>query len=119
MISIRLGTSAFTASGWPGVFYPPRMRPRDYLTYYTTKFDTVEIDSTYYSIPSPSVVTGWAAKTPPGFQLSAKVPQIITHEKCMVDCDLELKTFVNRMSIMGDKLGPLLLQFPYFNQKAL
>jgi uncharacterized protein YecE (DUF72 family) len=118
VMSIRLGTSAFTAAGWPGTFYPPRMQPREYLTYYATKFDTLEIDSTYHSTPSPSVVTGWANKTPPGFLLAAKVPQVITHEKCMVDCDLELNTFVDRMSIMGEKLGPLLLQFPYFNQKA-
>jgi uncharacterized protein YecE (DUF72 family) len=118
MSSIYLGTSAFTAAGWSGTFYPPRMQPRDYLAYYATKFDTLEIDSTYYSTPSPSVVTGWAAKTPPGFLLSAKIPQVITHDKCLVDCDLELKTFVDRMSIMGEKLGPLLLQFPYFNQNA-
>jgi uncharacterized protein YecE (DUF72 family) len=119
MTPIRLGTSAFTAAGWEGGnFYPAKMQPRDFLTYYATKFNTVEVDSTYYSIPSPTVVAGWANKTPSGFLLSAKVPQIITHEKCLVDCDLELKTFVGRMGIMGEKLGPLLLQFPYFNQKA-
>jgi uncharacterized protein YecE (DUF72 family) len=118
MTSIRLGTSAFTAAGWEGAFYPAGMQPRDFLTYYATKFDTVEVDSTYYSTPSPAVVTGWASKTPPGFLLSAKAPQIITHEKCLVDCELELKTFVDRMAIMGEKLGPLLLQFPYFNQKV-
>jgi uncharacterized protein YecE (DUF72 family) len=118
MSSIRLGTSAFTAAGWKESFYPPRMRPRDYLTYYATKFDTLEIDSTYYNTPSPSVVTGWANKTPPGFLLAAKVPQIITHEKCLINCDGELRTFLDTMSIMGEKLGPLLLQFPYFNQST-
>lgn len=95
------------------------MRSRDFLTYYATHFDTVEVDSTYYHAPSASTVTGWASKTPPGFLLAAKVPQVITHEKCLVDCDADLKAFLDVMSLMGDKLGPLLLQFPYFDTKAL
>ena len=118
MARVWLGTSSFTAAGWEGAFYPARMPSRDFLTYYATRFDTVEVDSTYYHTPSPSVVTGWANKTPPGFLLAAKVPQVITHEKCLVDCDAELKTFLDTMTILGDKLGPLLFQFPYFSQSA-
>jgi uncharacterized protein YecE (DUF72 family) len=118
MTSIRLGTSAFTAAGWEGSFYPTGMQARDFLTYYATQFDTVEVDSTYYRTPSANVVTGWASKVPPGFLLSAKVPQVITHEKCLLDCDADLKGFLDVMGIMGEKLGPLLLQFPYFNQKT-
>ncbi len=52
MAVLRIGTSAFTAAGWEGSFYPPGMQPRDFLTYYATKFDTVEIDSTFYRTPS-------------------------------------------------------------------
>jgi len=52
--SIRLGTSAFTADGWEGVFYPQGTKPADYLSYYSAQFDTVEIDSTYYRTPSAS-----------------------------------------------------------------
>jgi uncharacterized protein YecE (DUF72 family) len=117
MASIRLGTSAFRATGWEGAFYPAGMQPRDFLVYYATKFDTVEVDSTYYRTPSANVVTGWANKVPAGFLLAAKLPQVITHEKCLQDCDADLKAFLDVMSIMGEKLGPLLLQFPYFNQK--
>ena len=54
---ILIGTSAFTAAGWPGSFYPPGMKSSDYLTYYATWFRTVEIDSTYYGTPSESTVT--------------------------------------------------------------
>jgi uncharacterized protein YecE (DUF72 family) len=50
--AIRIGTSAFTASGWVGKFYPEGMQPRDFLSYYATKFDTVEVDSTFYRIPA-------------------------------------------------------------------
>jgi uncharacterized protein YecE (DUF72 family) len=52
MNDIYLGTSAFTAAGWPGTFYPTGMKPTDYLSYYATRFDTVEVDSTFYRIPA-------------------------------------------------------------------
>jgi uncharacterized protein YecE (DUF72 family) len=116
--TIRLGTSAFTAAGWPGTFYPKGLPEREYLTYYATKFDTVEIDSTFYRTPSLSTVKGWYSKTPKGFLFAAKVPQIITHEKVLRDCENELAQFLKVMDTLGDKLGPLLFQFGYFNKKV-
>jgi uncharacterized protein YecE (DUF72 family) len=118
MAELRIGTSAFTAGGWEGSFYPAGMKPRDFLTYYAEKFNTVEIDSTFYRTPSPSTVAGWADKTPKGFLVAAKVPQSITHEKALVDCDGDIAIFLRTMDLLGDKLGPLLLQFPYFNKLA-
>ena len=115
---IHLGTSAFTAAGWEGTFYPEGLKPAEYLTYYAQQFDTVEIDSTYYRTPSESTVRGWEQKTPPGFLFAAKVPQAVTHEKVLVDCDADFREFVDRMQLLGPKLGVLLLQFPYFNKKA-
>ena len=119
MDSIRLGTSAFTASGWETAFYPAGMKPADYLTYYATKFDTVEVDSTFYHAPSPSTVTGWARKTPDNFVFALKVPQSITHQKVLVDCDDEFKNFVTVAELLGPKLGPMLFQFGYFNRVGL
>jgi uncharacterized protein YecE (DUF72 family) len=118
MAELRVGTSAFTAAGWPGSFYPEGMKPADYLSYYATRFDTVEVDSTFYRAPSPATVRGWYNKTPPGFLFAAKVPQTITHEKVLVDCQAELKGFLAAMDGLGEKLGPLLFQFGYFNRKA-
>lgn len=118
MADIRIGTSAFTAAGWPGTFYPEGLPERDYLTYYATKFDTVEVDSTFYRTPSLQTVKGWSAKTPPGFLFAAKAPQIITHEKVLVACDAEFKQFIEVMDALGGKLGPLLFQFGYFSKKA-
>ena len=115
---IRLGTSAFTAAGWEGTFYPVGMKPADYLSYYATQFDTVELDSTFYRTPAISTVKGWYAKTPPGFLFAAKVPQVITHEKALVDCDEDFLVFLKTMDCLGEKLGPLLLQFGYFNKAA-
>src|ERR1700678_2138248 len=116
MAEIRIGTSSFTAAGWPGSFYPEGMQPRDFLTYYATQFDTVEIDSTFYHAPPAKTVEGWRLKTPENFIIAAKVPQIITHEKCLVDCDDEVRRFVETMEILGNRLGPMLLQVPYFNE---
>jgi uncharacterized protein YecE (DUF72 family) len=115
---IRIGTSAFTAAGWEEAFYPAGMKPADYLTYYATRFDTVELDNTFYRTPSLAVVKGWNAKTPKGFIFAAKVPNTITHEKVLVDCDADLKEFLTTMDALGDKLGPLLFQFGYFNKSA-
>jgi uncharacterized protein YecE (DUF72 family) len=111
-----LGTSAFTAAGWPGTFYPEGMKSSDYLTYYASKFKTVEIDSTYYGTPSASTVTAWHQRTPPDFVFAAKVPQSITHEKVLVDCEAEFDEFMETMDILGEKLGPLVFQFPHFDR---
>ncbi len=115
---MHVGTSAFTAGGWEQAFYPVGMKPAEYLTYYATKFDTVEVDSTFYRTPSAATVNGWERKTPTGFILAAKVPQTITHEKILQECDEDLKHFLETMDLMGDKLGPLLFQFGYFNKTA-
>src|SRR5277367_487879 len=118
MAELRTGTSAFTAQGWDGTFYPKGIAARDYLSYYATQFDAVELDNTFYRTPAVSTVKGWYAKTPPGFLFAAKVPQVITHEKALVDCDEDFRVFLRTMDCLGEKLGPLLLQFGYFNKKV-
>ncbi len=76
----------------------------------------MELDNTFYRTPALSTVKGWYEKTPPGFLFAAKVPQVITHEKVLVDCDEDLKHFLETMEALGEKLGPLLFQFGYFNK---
>ena len=113
---LRIGTSSFTAAGWRGTFYPQGMKQADYLRHYATQFDTVEIDSTWYAPPTERTVLNWAAHTPDNFTISAKVPQVITHERCLEGCDLEMSSFLKVMERLGPKLGVLLFQFPYFNR---
>jgi len=76
------------------------------------------VDSTFYRIPAEKTVRGWYAQTPDDFIFSCKVPQSITHESCLIDCDGEFHAFVNVMSLLEHRLGPMLFQFPYFNQKV-
>jgi uncharacterized protein YecE (DUF72 family) len=98
------------------VFYPKGMRSADYLSFYAEHFHTVEVDSTFYGCPSARTVNNWGARTPEGFIFSVKVSQVITHEKVLADCDAELKEFLDTMSILGPKLGPIVFQFPFFNR---
>jgi uncharacterized protein YecE (DUF72 family) len=116
--TLRIGTSAFTAAGWPGTFYPRGLPEREYLTFYATKFDAVEVDSTFYRTPALTTVKGWYSKTPKGFLFAAKIPQRITHDKMLADFDEEMIEFLKVMDALGEKLGPLLFQFGYFNRKA-
>ena len=117
--SILLGTSSFTARGWEGSFYPQGMRSRDFLSYYAAQFATVEIDSTFYGTPSASTVASWNEKTPPDFVFAVKVPQVITHDKALVGCEPEFDEFIERTSVLGGKLGAMLLQFPKFDKWTL
>jgi uncharacterized protein YecE (DUF72 family) len=83
-----------------------------------SEVNTVEVDSTFYRTPSVATVNGWEHKTPAGFLLAAKIPQIITHERVLQNCDEDLNHFLETVDLMGDKLGPLLFQFGYFNKTA-
>jgi uncharacterized protein YecE (DUF72 family) len=116
--NVYAGTSGWTYPDWLGSFYPADSKPQDMIQYYARYFRAVEIDSTYSTIPARSVVAGWKENTPPGFVFAAQVPGIITHQKVMKDCQHELTTFLNSLELLGDRLGPLLLQFPYFNRNT-
>ena len=116
--NVYVGTSGWTYPEWLGPFYPADSKPQDWLQYYARYFRAVEIDSTYSTVPARSVVAGWKENTPPGFIFAAQVPGIITHQKVMKDCQHELTTFLNSLELLGDRLGPLLLQFPYFNKNT-
>ena len=77
---------------------------------------TVEVDSTFYACPTPRTVSNWAARTPENFVFSVKVPQAVTHEKVLVDCDAELAEFFGTMDLLAAKLGPMVFQFPAFDR---
>ena len=116
--NLYVGTVSWSKSDWVGSFYPADLKPAQFLETYARAFRTVEIDATFYRVPSRSMVTGWRDRSPEGFVFAAKIPRLITHQKLLRDCQKELSIFLKVMETLGDKLGPLLLQFPYFNKSA-
>jgi uncharacterized protein YecE (DUF72 family) len=109
---LHIGTMGWSYGFWIGNFYPDKLKPPAFLAEYAKHFDTVELDNTFYRIPSTSTTKTWREQTPEGFFFSAKFPRIITHVKMLRDCEREVDTFISRMSQLQNKLGPLLLQFP-------
>lgn len=126
---LRYGTSSWSAKGWVGPFYPDGMKPGDFLAHYATHFDTVEADVTYYRVPDRRLVEGWDRKLPEGFALSAKFPKSIVHAGRGPQPDgarilaeehvrADTEAFLEQMARLRSKLGPLVLQFPYFNKRT-
>ncbi len=92
------------------------MKSTSYLSYYAKQFRAVEIESTFYGTPSAKTVQNWYEKTPADFVFAAKVPQVVTHDKVLVDCDSEFGEFIDTIRILKEKLGPMVFQFPSFDR---
>ena len=107
---IRLGTQGWNYDAWVGPFYPIGTRPADFLTLYARAFNTVEVDSTFYAIPSPKTMRDWAARTPGGFTFALKLPKEISHDKRLRDDAGLAPLFFDRARELGSKLGPILIQ---------
>ncbi len=110
---IRTGTQGWSYKDWLGNFYPEDCRPADYLSIYARRFNTVEIDATFYAIPRKSTVEKWYDNTPRDFKFAAKFPRLITHESDLTNIEDVLSGFLSTMTALKEKLGPLLIQFPY------
>jgi uncharacterized protein YecE (DUF72 family) len=93
-------------------FYPAGTRDRDKLAYFVTRFDSVEINTTFYHLPKAPICEGWQEKTPASFRMGLKLHRSITHFKRMVNCRRELRAFFAAASCLGRKLGVVLLQLP-------
>lgn len=117
---LRLGTQGWNYDAWLGALYPSGTRPADFLSVYARAFETVEVDSTFYAIPATRTFESWAARTPEHFVFSLKLPQVITHEKRLRDAEEETALFLSRARVLGDKLGPILIQLgPDFGVEEL
>jgi len=105
---------------WKGGFYPENLKSRDFLSYYAKRFSSVEVDSTFYRIPTAKTIADWKQQTPDAFKFSLKFPAMITHIKMLKNCQEETRVFLDRLSELNEKLGVLLLQFPpIFRQQHL
>ncbi|MDY7017513.1 MAG: DUF72 domain-containing protein [Nitrospirota bacterium] len=108
----RIGTSGFYYPHWRGVFYPRELHRANWLQYYQERFDTLEVNSTFYQLPKPETFLKWKQSVRPGFMFALKASRLITHLKRLKDAEGALALFLDRAEILGDRLGPVLYQLP-------
>ena len=110
---VYIGTSGWNYRHWgDGVFYPPELRPKDWLSHYASVFDTVEINNTFYRLPSKAVFERWRDTVPEAFCVVVKANRFITHIKRLKDPENSVRNFLLNMSGLEKKLGPVLFQLP-------
>jgi uncharacterized protein YecE (DUF72 family) len=105
-----IGTSGYNYPEWKGTFYPADLPASKMLRYYGERFSAVEINYTFYRMPTAKIVGGWAAAVPPGFRFALKAPKRITHIAKLRDCQPLVKSFLDAASALGPQLGPVLFQ---------
>ncbi len=109
---IWIGTSGYNYPEWKGSFYPADLPAAKMLPYYAARFPTVEINYTFYRMPTEKLVAGWAAQTPSPYKLTLKAPRRITHDSRLRNCGDLVRGFCGVAGTLGDKLGALLFQLP-------
>jgi uncharacterized protein YecE (DUF72 family) len=108
----RVGCSGWQYKDWRGVVYPEKLPQRRWFEHYTTLFDTVEINNTFYRLPQPTTTEGWERQAPDGFVYALKVGQFGSHRMKLRDSASWLPNHLDRVERLGDHLGPNLLQLP-------
>lgn len=110
--SLYIGTSGWSYQHWAGIFYPGNIPPAQFLEYYFTKFDCVELNASFYQLPFKATVSGWMRRTPERFRFCTKLSRFITHQKHLANCEEALKNYFDRIEGLNPKLGPILIQLP-------
>lgn len=112
-IKTFVGTSGYNYRHWSdGVFYPPGLPERKWLEHYSSFFNTVELNVSFYRLPRKTVFEGWRSRTPDNFIFVVKGSRFITHIKKLKDCDEPLKLFFDNVVGLKEKLGMVLWQLP-------
>jgi uncharacterized protein YecE (DUF72 family) len=109
---IRIGCSGWQYRHWRGDFYPSALPASRWLEHYVDRFDTVELNNSFYRLPEQATFAGWRARTPPGFLFAVKASRFLTHMKKLKDPEEPLERFFSRACALGPKLGPVLYQLP-------
>lgn len=116
---LHAGTSGFSYAEWKGKFYPPGVKEADFLRYYASKFDTVEINNTFYRMPKATMLAGWCEKVPEDFRFVLKASQRITHHAKLENVEDNVAYFWSTAQTLGARLGPVLFQLPPYLRKDL
>ncbi len=110
--TLLIGTSGWVYEHWRGVFYPEGLPPSEWLRFYMEHFDTVEINNTFYRLPSVDTFKSWHRCAKRGFVYALKVSRYITHMRKLLEPERPLSLFMGRARLLGRNLGPLLFQLP-------
>lgn len=111
-MKIHTGTSGFAYKEWKGKFYPEKIPPKEMLSFYAQRLGTVEINNTFYHMPTARVLASWAGQVPHDFVFALKAPQIITHLKRLRKVFEETEYLFKTLAVLERKLGPVLFQIP-------
>ncbi|HIE33949.1 MAG TPA: DUF72 domain-containing protein [Candidatus Altiarchaeales archaeon] len=112
MLRNFIGTSGWCYNHWVGRFYPENLYSYRWLEYYMKKFDTVELNASFYRLPREKTFENWRKRTPENFLFSVKMNRFVTHVKRLLESKNELKNFFSRVSKLEEKCGPILIQLP-------
>src|SRR6266404_748330 len=118
-MKIRAGTSGYSYKEWKGNFYPEKIPAAGMLRFYAERFSTVEINNTFYRMPSEKPLLSWSSQVPDSFVFVIKVPRRITHDKRLKGVEEDLAYLLKTVEVLGKKVGPLLFQLPPFFRKDL
>ncbi len=116
-MQVLIGTSGFSYPAWRGGFYPDKHPEAKMLAFYATRLATVEINNSFYRMPTAEVLGRWAAETPAGFQFAIKSPRRITHDLRLADTTSAVERLAEATRALGEKRGPILFQLPPFFKK--
>jgi uncharacterized protein YecE (DUF72 family) len=111
-MKFHIGTSGYSYKAWQGKFYPAKIPPKEMLHFYAQRLSAVEINNTFYHMPTEPILTSWAGEVPDFFVFALKAPRIITHLKRLKNVEDEAGYLFKTLSILDQKLGPVLFQFP-------
>jgi uncharacterized protein YecE (DUF72 family) len=111
-VSVWVGTSGYNYPEWKGSFYPETLAASKMLPYYAERFPTVEINYTFYRMPTEKILDGWDRATPDRYALTLKARKRITHDARLRNCADRVRQFLEAASLLGPKLGALLFQLP-------
>jgi uncharacterized protein YecE (DUF72 family) len=109
---IRIGTSGYHYKHWQGPFYPKRISSDEMLEFYSRRFDTVELNNSFYRLPTEAAFDNWRQSTPPNFVFAVKASRFLTHQKKLKDPESALAKLLPPASRLSRKLGPILFQLP-------
>ena len=116
-MNLYVGTSGFSYKEWKGKFYPEDLPEKQMLRFYSERFQTVEINNTFYRMPKASVLESWSQEVPDNFRFVLKAPQRITHQHRLKEAEDSVSYFLNTAGALQERLGPLLFQLPPFLKK--